>query len=466
MKHIVIIFFLLIFQFGFSQIKLTGNEDTIVLNNFKFRHPMTVTSPEEISIVKDRIVKGIEPQASAFKALILAANSQLYFIPNPPDTMNIISGKDSGDDKNTLEMRVPLWNNCSAAYTSALAYTYTGEPKYAQKAIEVLNAWARKGTIFSGNGRYLQIGAWFTPMLYAADLLYYYDGWSVEDRAVFKKWWTEQCLVNTFEIMVNKLNNFKDAGILGTMAASIVFEDEKLLEKSLNELLLTFQVNPLADSKYRSWKMKKDSNGVYLTLEVDRNLGRSGLTYTLLSMTTTVQNMEMARYAGYDFWTAKTPQGANYQGVIEQCFKWSVAGETFPWYTNPDNDKTLQVNSYELANSNCSMPTSMNEWLNINRPVQGSQGDEYVTLNKGNIFNYTVTGIGETKTDDIHIFRQSNGIVNIKSSNENKVNAIIYNKLGIKLKQFSLSNGDNFAALPIDDFYIVQIENNTFKIIL
>ena len=441
MKNNIIIFFLLICHSGFSQIKLTGNEDTIAFNNFKFRHPMTVTSSEEISIVKDRIEKGIEPQATAFKALILAANSQQYFIPNPPDTMNIISGKDSGDDKNTLEMRVPLWNNCSAAYTSALAYTYTGEPKYAKKAIEVLNAWARKGTVFSGNGRYLQIGAWFTPMLYAADLLYYYNGWSTEDRAVFRKWWSEQCLVNTHEIMVTKLNNFKDAGILGTMASSIVFEDKNLLEKSLNELLLSFQVNPLADSKYRSWKMKNDTNGVYLTLEVDRNLGRSGLTYTLLSMTTTVQNLEMARYAGYNFWTAKTPQGANYQGVIEQCFKWSVQGEPFPWYTNPDNDKTLQVNSYEIANSNCSLPTSMKDWLNANRPVQGSQGDEYVTLNKGNIFNYTVSGIGEIKTENIQLFRKDSGVFNIKLLNNLALELVIYNKLGMNIKQFVLNPG-------------------------
>lgn len=377
---IILLFICLV---GFSQVEITGNEDLITLaKDFKFQHPMTVTSAKEIAIVKDRIKNGVEPQATAFKKLILAADSLQTFLPNPPDTFYISKGDP--------ELRDSLWRSCSAAYTSALAYTYTGNEKYAIKAVEVLNTWARKNTAFTGKSIYLQLGAWFTPMLYSADLLNDYEGWKQEDRFLFKRWWKEQCLVNTIDVMRTKLNNWADAGVVGCMTAAVVFEDQELLEESLNELLSYYKANSTGKvaSFGTSWKLANDSNGVYLPLEAVRELGRKGLTYSYLAMTTTVQSLEMARYAGYDFWTAKTPQGANFQGVIEQLFKWSILGEPFPWYKNPDNDKTVQVNTFEIANSNCILPTSMKDWLNTNRPVLGEQGDEYVTLNKGDIFNF------------------------------------------------------------------------------
>ncbi len=379
----------LICPFGFSQVNVTGKEDHISLpKDFQFQHPMTVTSKKEIAVVKDRIKNGMEPQKTAFRKLIYIADSFQRFIPDPPVSMEIISGKQNSSTRNTLDQRIWLWRNCSAAYTSALAFTYTGNQKYADKAVKILNAWVNKGTVFIGNGRYLQIGAWFSPMLYAADLLHDFEGWNQNDRAKFKKWWQDQCLVNTLEIMVNKKNNFKDAGILGVISAAMVFEDRELLEKALNELLLAYKKNPKDASKNESWKIAKDEKGVYLPLEAERELGRKGLVYSYLSMTTTVQSMEMARYAGYNFWTAKTPDGGTYQGVIEQLFKWSIQGEPFPWNPKPDNEKSVQVNSFEIANSNCRIPAAMKAWLKKNRPVLGAQGDEYVTLNKGDIFNY------------------------------------------------------------------------------
>ena len=47
-----------------------------------------------------------------------------------------------------------------------------------------------------------------------------------------------------------------------------------------------------------------------------------------------------ARYAGFDFWQAAT-QGATFQKVIEQLYKWSMADQNFLWnsswylYLNP-----------------------------------------------------------------------------------------------------------------------------------
>ena len=93
-----------------------------------------------------------------------------------------------------------------------------------------------------------------------------------------------------------------------------------------------------------------------------------------------------ARYAGFDFWQAAT-QGATFQKVIEQLYKWSMAGQNFLWNSKPDNKKTNQFNSFEIAKNNCQLPGKIISWLNANRPLVGAQGDQYVTLNKGDISN-------------------------------------------------------------------------------
>jgi Alginate lyase len=379
----LLIFLIVISVAGNSQVKIKGTEDRISLNEFKFTHPMTVTSSKEIAIVKDRIKKGVEPQATAYKKLIQLADSQMSFVPDPPDSMNVMGGYEPNN--NLKQNRAWLWRNCNAAYTLALAYTYTGETKYADKAIEVLNAWAVKGTVFTGADRGLQLGSYFSPMLYSADLLNSYTGWTVNKREVFKKWWVNNCLIHTTEVMRTRFNNWLDAGILGTMCAAVVFEDKMLLQESLNYLLSYYKANKNEKvAKFgTAWKMTKDDRGTYLTTEVTRNDGRSGITYTYYSLTTGVQCLEIARYAGFDFWQAATPQGATFQKVIEQLFKWSMEGQNFPWNSKPDNKKTNQFNCFEIANNNCQLPKSMIDWLNVNRPVHGAQGDEYVTLNKG-----------------------------------------------------------------------------------
>ena len=126
-------------------------EYNIGLGNFKFSHPMTVIRKEEITQVLGNIQENIEPQASGFKVLISDAENQLNFLPDAPDSMNIMGGYEP--DSNLGEMREWLWRNSHAAYSSALAYTYSGDSVYANKALEVVMDWATTNTTFTGGDR-------------------------------------------------------------------------------------------------------------------------------------------------------------------------------------------------------------------------------------------------------------------------------------------------------------------------
>jgi hypothetical protein len=356
----------------------------VSLDGFVFSHPMTVINQTELAEVKRRIAAHIEPQATAFAKLISDADAAQSFHPDPPDTMDVMGGYEKNANQETV-IRPWLWRNCHAAYASALAYAYTGKTNYADKAVEVLNAWATKGTTFVGGDRGLQLGSWFSPMLYAADLLNDYDGWKPDDRARFKSWWRKNCLPYTIEKMHEHANNWKDACILGVMSASVVLEDKPLMSDALAELQSYFQDRSDSHVTVKgAWKIQKDARGVFLPDEVTRNKGNSGITYTAYAFTTMVEALDIARYTGHDFWHFQTPEGANLQEAIECYFRWDILKQPFPWNANPLFSETRK-NAYEIANDHFHLMPEIGQWLKENRPVNGAQGDEYATLNKGDM---------------------------------------------------------------------------------
>ena len=356
----------------------------VPLDGFTFQHPMTVIDRAELDEVRRRIAAHAEPQATAFAKLIADANAALTFTPDPPGTMTIMGGYEPNSNQDTV-IRPWLWRNCHASYASALAYAYTGDTRYADKAVEVLNAWAKRGTSFVGPDRGLQLGSWLTPMLYAADLLHDYSGWKPNDRKRFNTWWRHECLPYTVETMHGHSNNWKDAGVLGVLAAAVVLEDKALLADGLAELQSNFQDRKDDHVKIEgAWKFQKDRRGTYLPEEVTRNNGSSGITYTAYSLTTMVQSLEIARYAGHDYWHLQTLEGANLQDAIDWYFRWDVLQWPFPWNRNPAHFETRK-NVLEVANDRLHLMPEVDEWLKKNRPVNGEQGDEYSTLNKGDM---------------------------------------------------------------------------------
>jgi hypothetical protein len=362
----------------------SSKQPPISPDKFTFSHPMTVINKAELTVVKQRIADKVEPQASAFAKLIRDADAAQSFKPDPPENMDIMGGYEPNTNQETL-IRPWLWRNGHAAYCSALAYAYTGNTNYANKAVEVLNAWAAKRTVFTGHDRGLQLASWFSPMLYAADLLHDYDGWKPADRERFNSWWRGNVLVHVREIIHTHGNNWKDAGLLGVLSAAVVFEDKAQLKEGLDGLEDYFEIRTTKQGKTRSdFKIKKDNRGVYLTREVGRNDGRSGITYTAYALTTMVQALEIARYAGHNFWHRQTAQGATLQDVIEWYFRWDILKQPFPWNANPDRIPRRK-NPYEIANNHFKLMPETVEWLKKNRPVNGEQGDEYVTLNKGDM---------------------------------------------------------------------------------
>ncbi|MCF8380768.1 MAG: alginate lyase family protein [Bacteroidales bacterium] len=361
-------------------------EYEISLKGFEFSHPTTVISEDELAIIRKRILYDVEPQKTAFNQLKEDSEAALEFIPNAPQLLEIPGGYVDPDGLDYA--RNLLWANCHAAYSCALRYALTGEQLYAEKAIEVLMHWAHKGTRFYGDDSGLQLGSYFSPMLYAADLLYYYPGWITTEKDLFKAWWRDNCLLDgdVLGVLRRKDNNWKDAALLGTISASVVLEDTLLLKEALIQLKSYFfsRTDDNVQIPGKSWKIAVNQHGVYLPREVVRNDGRSGLTYTAYALTTMVQGMEIARYAGFDFWQDTTELGATLGDVIQQYYAWDILDESFPWnYSPTKSDK--RRNAYELGNLYYDFSSDYKKFIEKSRPITGREGDEYSTLNKGDM---------------------------------------------------------------------------------
>ncbi len=354
------------------------------LPGFEFSHPMTVISGSELNMIRHYVDQQIEPQYTAYLKLIAEAEEAQSFVPDAPATMNIMGGYEPNSNLN--DIREQLWRNCHAAYASALAYQFTGEAKYADKALEVMMDWANANTTFTGGDRGLQLGSWFSQVLYAADLIHDYEGYTDSQRDTFNSWWRNNVLIHTLDVLRGKDNNWKDAALLGVFTASVVLEDTLLLKEALIQLKSYFyeRTDESVQLPGVDWKIKKDENGVYLPREVVRNDGRSGLTYTAYAMTSMVQCLDIAKYAGFDMWHDTTAQGADIRQLMERYFQWDILDQSFPWNGNP-NKSDKRRNSYELANANLDLSPELVQWIENNRPQVAREGDEYATLTKGDI---------------------------------------------------------------------------------
>jgi hypothetical protein len=103
-----------------------------------------------------------------------------------------------------------------------------------------------------------------------------------------------------------------------------------------------------------------------------------------------VQCLEIARYAGFNFWKHETQDGASLKDLIEQYFAWDIKNESFPWNTRPKKSDKRR-NCYELAYVHLDISSEIKDWVKSQWPsMVGREGDEYCTLNKGDILG---TGI-------------------------------------------------------------------------
>lgn len=103
---------------------------------YAFVHPGIFSSQEELDKISATIRdKKIDPMDKGWEKLLQSSLSKTSYTATPYADIKLAS--------NTPE-KTALRNDGRAIYSHALQWAITGEKKYADKSIEIMNAWANK----------------------------------------------------------------------------------------------------------------------------------------------------------------------------------------------------------------------------------------------------------------------------------------------------------------------------------
>jgi hypothetical protein len=172
-------FILLVFAVGLLA-PASAKTDT---SSVPFRHPGILLNRAQLDLIKQRVAGGIEPQKTAFEVLLKSPLAALNYSPTPRATIEC--GPYSKPDLGCKDER----NDATAAYTQALAWTITGNEKYARNAIRIMNAWSSTLTGGHLNDNGPVQAAWAASVWpRAAEIIRATsDFWAKEDIARFQK---------------------------------------------------------------------------------------------------------------------------------------------------------------------------------------------------------------------------------------------------------------------------------------
>lgn len=201
-----------------------------------FVHPGMLHNEEDFQRMRSH--RGREPWRSGLEKLLANRHASLEW---QPDAVAIVV-RGSGRDVPSPENYGQLYRDAAAAYACALRWKITRDRDYAEKAIEILNAWsATLEQITGSSDAALAAGIYGYEMANAAEIMRTYRGWKDEDFARFKKMMREVFLPISEDFLERhngtKIDhywaNWDLCNMANLMAVGILCDDRGLYNKAV-----------------------------------------------------------------------------------------------------------------------------------------------------------------------------------------------------------------------------------------
>lgn len=244
---------------------------------------------------------------ATFQMLWANLNSQcnLNFTPNP--TKKII--RDGNKPEEPEPTNYPnANNNIRAAYYLALRWHLTEDPvegkPYADKAIEILNAWAATCEAVTGDPNYaLAAGLTGSQFAITGEMMRDYEGWAEEDFKKYQEWAVKVFYQANSGYLSGHMGseplhfwaNWDLCNLTSMMAVGILADRRDIYNEAIKYLLngvgngrLTNAVNHVFDGEYANFAQ---------TQETGRDQGHATLTIALMS-----EICQMGWTQGDDIW--------------------------------------------------------------------------------------------------------------------------------------------------------------------
>jgi len=169
-----------------------------------FLHPGALHTQADLDRMKAKVAAGQQPWFGSWEHLLRSPYSQLGRRPRPFET--IVRG---GWGNNYT----PTQEDAATIYQRAIRYYITGDKAYADKAVEVLNAWSRSLKGLKGDSN-VSLGAGICGFQFAcaAELLINYPGWAEADKSAFKEMMLKVFYTANFDFLWRHHETFKKEG--------------------------------------------------------------------------------------------------------------------------------------------------------------------------------------------------------------------------------------------------------------
>ncbi len=172
----------------FGTVDLTLPETPDVSATYTFSHPCAMYTTADFNRVKEELASNsIADVQKAFDNLKVSPYASLTYQAEPQELIVRGDVTGTGVDK---ENYVYAMRDAAAAYQQAMLWKLTDNEAYADKSVEILNAWAAKCKKITSNdaNQVLAAGAQGYTFACAAEIMTTYSGWAKADQDVYKKW--------------------------------------------------------------------------------------------------------------------------------------------------------------------------------------------------------------------------------------------------------------------------------------
>lgn len=363
-------------------------------------HPNLFLNLDEIQAIKSKVNTNQQPWMTAYNTLLSNASTALskgpysvtfqgkssnqYYTESPyqwPDGYKdgqINPNADRGDYSAAIALG-------AAVRDLGLAYAFTGDSKYAEKAINLINVWSVDKSTYmipttqTNNG--IELFITLPGLFYGADLVWNYPGWEVDDKAAFKDWLKKL----GYEAKSNGIwnNNWGNWELVLISSIAGLLEDDSLLNWAFD--------------KYRYLVSEQiDSVG-----KMVHELGRTkSLSYSLYTINAMIQTAEIARHHNVNLYDYKVGS-RGLELTLDYHARYAKSPGSWPYQQISAITAKDNMALFELAHSYFQKPEYLaviNHW---GRPMIETRVMGNVTLTHANSFDLAVIDLPPSIISDL-----------------------------------------------------------------
>jgi hypothetical protein len=200
----------------------------------QFTHPGLLSTREDLQRMRAKVASGEQPWKGSWDILVQNTDRIMNATPEVEETIRA-GGR-------VAENYMRLARDCARSYQLALRYHGSGDPIFADKAVEILNAWADGHKGWEGDSNLaLRGGLYGYQFACAAELLRDYRGWSRSDFSKFQAYMREQFYPGNSNFLRSRFGtpphhywaNWTLANQASMMAIGVLCDDRAMFEEGL-----------------------------------------------------------------------------------------------------------------------------------------------------------------------------------------------------------------------------------------